>query len=243
MKKPKVELFYCTAEQYGGDKPHFWHVVDGREVNWIPEGMKPRVASTFHKLCREHQTPVFLAPSKLVTGLKFDGYKMAEGVYTTYEWNAKKRANVPVIQKAFNMEGDGVTIQIIFYMPSEPKKRFSYESIGIGHTTFTTAKGTRTFDRTGVEDSFYVHLYDGVAGVQAKIEGQLKRVGESRERIKGMIDIPGINWLTTPEGKEEITKKLKAGKCHEFRPSGFGTGNVLYHRSRPARTWDKRAAP
>jgi len=45
----------------------------------------------------------------------------------------------------------------------------------------------------------------------------------------------------TAEEKAEITKKLKAGKTHTFRPAGFGIGYTLHTRQRSR--WDDRAKP
>src|SRR6185436_17210137 len=46
-------------------------------------------------------------------------------------------------------------------------------SAGSGHTSFTTARGQFSFDRTGVEDSFYVESRDTAAEVSVKLAEQV----------------------------------------------------------------------
>jgi hypothetical protein len=121
---------------------------------------------------------------------------------------------------ALVLAGDGVTIRVVLDGLDDEW------SAGTGHTTFTTAKGERTFDRTGVEDSFYLSHDATVASVDAEVASQLQRVAESRARLLRSETVPGLPgaWSVTPERKAEIAAALKAGRRHDFRPAGFGTG-------------------
>lgn len=99
-----------------------------------------------------------------------------------------------------------------------------------GTTGFKTEKGYySTFDRIGVEDSFY--------GSDCKyplihelINEQFERIVKKRELLARVTTIPGLGWSVTPERKEAISQKLKAGKSETFLPSGFGTGKTISTR-------------
>lgn len=101
-----------------------------------------------------------------------------------------------------------------------------------GHTSFTTSKGQRTFDRTGVEDSFYVDAKDTVKSVNAKIAEQITRVAESRARLARSETVPGLpgDWSVTPERRAEVGSALRTGGYHNFTPSGFGIGYCVTTR-------------
>jgi hypothetical protein len=124
---------------------------------------------------------------------------------------------------AVEFTGDGVTVAIVMWDVD------SDWSVGSGHVTFTTALGRKTFDRRGVEDSFYVEAGDTAAEVAARIAERLKDVAESRARLSRSETVPGLpgKWSVTPERKAEIAAKLKDGREHEFRPSGFGQGVLI----------------
>jgi hypothetical protein len=122
----------------------------------------------------------------------------------------------------FTGHGGQTTIKIIV-------RRLDDEySAGDGHTTFTTSRGSFSFDRTGVEDSFYVYAKDTVAAVDERVREQVARVVSSRERHERSETVPMVGHVVTPERKAEIAATLKAGKGYDFRPAGFGTG---YHVS------------
>jgi hypothetical protein len=127
------------------------------------------------------------------------------------------------------MSGDGVTIAVVFHKSSLGPPA-SYSTKASGHTSFTTSKGTRTFDRTGVEDSFYLRPADTALDFLAVVTRQLEKVEESRKRIDASESIPGIPFMVTPESKAQITAALLSGKSHSFYPSGFGTGYVICAR-------------
>lgn len=53
------------------------------------------------------------------------------------------------------LESPDVSIEIVFTPQRDPYRKDGYD-LGSGHVTFKTSAGERTFDRYGVEDSFYV---------------------------------------------------------------------------------------
>lgn len=127
-------------------------------------------------------------------------------------------------RQALVLAGDGISIKIV---AGELDNEWA---VADGHTSFTTCKGERTFDRTGVEDSFYVKPTDTAAQVAATIAEQVQRVAESRERLARSETVPGLpgGWSLTPERKAEIAATLAAGRSHSFTPAGFGTGYNVY---------------
>jgi hypothetical protein len=115
-----------------------------------------------------------------------------------------------------------------------------------GHVTFTTKLGTRTFDRLGVDDSFYINPPEkGEPGIvessNTTILEQLERITKSRETMERSETVPQIGFTVTPERKAEVTRQLKAGKTFSFTSSGFGTGYLLM--TRPTSRYSERAKP
>lgn len=96
-----------------------------------------------------------------------------------------------------------------------------------GHTVFKTEKGGwATFDRRGVEDSFYLGSYgDSPADVSRVIQEQLVKIEASKETSKKMVTIPGFGYSVHQDQLESLKKKLASGQSHSFTPSGFGTGH------------------
>lgn len=109
---------------------------------------------------------------------------------------------------------------------------FHFEMGGSGSTKFKVADGsTRTFDRRGVESSFYWKAFD-YKGAETPVmsevfTAQLARIAKSREFFKSSVTIPQIGFAVSPDGLDKLKQTLK-GKGHQtFTPSGFGTGYIL----------------
>ena len=105
-----------------------------------------------------------------------------------------------------------------------------------GHTVFKGAKGWLSFDRRGIEDSFYLGNYgESPTDVSRVIQEQLVRIEEAKETSKKMVAIPGFGFSVHQDQLEALKKKLASGQSHSFTPSGFGTGHrVSTKRSRYA---------
>lgn len=100
-----------------------------------------------------------------------------------------------------------------------------------GHTCFKTDKFWSTFDRLGVEDSFYLGGYGEPCSDVAKvIAAQIERVARHHETSKKMVSIPGFGWKVHQDSLEDMKKKFKAGGSHRFTPSGFSTGHIVSAR-------------
>ncbi len=98
-----------------------------------------------------------------------------------------------------------------------------------GHTCYKNEAGSwLSFDRRGVEDSFYLGDYSpSVEELPTVIQEQLERIAKSKETSKKMLSIPGFGFRIHQDNLEAVKKKLQTGGSHSFTPSGFGTGHVL----------------
>jgi hypothetical protein len=119
-----------------------------------------------------------------------------------------------------------------------------------GTTNFKEDSSWYTFDRRGIEDSFYMEQYsaeevkskkkrgwydpecDTKNGGQAMLDIQIKRAKDRITEMIGMLTVPHYGHRITEERKEEIRKKILNGG-HTFAPSGMGTA---YHVSTKRRS-------
>lgn len=128
--------------------------------------------------------------------------------------------------KVITLEGDGITIKVNLNGSDEDY------FIGDGHVSFESSKGTRTFDRYGVEDSFYIENppkwantnkkpVDIVGETNATIRDFIDRkVPEARARIDSKETVPGLGLLVGDSQKKALLSKGTLS----LTPSGFGTG-------------------
>lgn len=75
----------------------------------------------------------------------------------------------------------------------------------------------------------------------ALLDGETARCVNSEVRSRTLKAVPGTGFSRQPEWFEKAAADLKAGRVVSLRPSGFGTGYVLY-TGRQRTTYDKRAA-
>ena len=243
MKQAELvkRAFHCTARHYD-DRPHLWVPVEDKEHGSYEQHVWSTAAqlqaNRNYRTCCEHHPPVTnITPEMLAVYLTVGGFQYQ---VTEEKWYGNSS---PIITPVLKLTGigpnEGITIELKFHSQTGEKVH-SYTDRASGHTSFTTAQGERTFDRTGVDDSFHVLLSDDVPDIRVKIEREVERVAASRARIANSIPVPQIGFLVTPQTKEEISAKLKQGKSHSFTPSGFGTGYCLYSRRQQSR-YDRRA--
>lgn len=124
-------------------------------------------------------------------------------------------------------EGEGMTI-ILRFFPGQDTPIC---------TTNYKAKGKEfTFDRYGVDDSFY---YEGLAKLPKQIDEQRERVKAQQARLANTeaFNLGPVSLMLSPEALQAIVTKLKEGKTHSYHPSGFGTGYYFSTnpRNRPSR--------
>lgn len=130
---------------------------------------------------------------------------------------------------------------IIYPEPIRPLSKYDrehpeWQSVAWGTTNFGSIlegrRIPRTFDRIGVESSFYFHRTDTVETVRAKFAEHLTRIATQRERSARSVTVPEIGYSITPATKAQHTAALKSGSSISFSPSGFGTGYTLTLASR-----------
>jgi len=158
----------------------------------------------------------FLVALSAPIGWKKEIYEHSDG------WNGKG-VKYPAVRFQ-PMIGD-IEINIVIRAPKET--RFS---IGDGHVYFDTAKGRMSFDRIGVDDSFYIDAEDTPASVALIFKEQLNRIEECRARLARSLTVPGLGYNLTPERLAEYQVVLKAGHSIRLAPSGFGIGHILSTR-------------
>ena len=134
--------------------------------------------------------------------------------------------------RLFIREGEGMNIVLKFY-PSyaEPSCETQY-----------MAKGkTFTFDRLGVEASFY---FEGVDKLPAEVTKQRQRVKEAQARLASTAEfnLGPVRLMLSPERLQQIVDTIKAGKTHTYMPSGFGTGYYFSIRSNIRNRFDRAQA-
>lgn len=124
--------------------------------------------------------------------------------------------------------GDFLTFVLL--KEDDTKLVFDHSAYGSGHTSFSVGGGWRSFDRTGVEDSFHHVDYNGRKldkyGLNALVNEQLKRIANRREYYKTAVTIPGLpgGYTIAPEGVVDLKNRLQQFGHISFTPPGFGTG-------------------
>jgi len=97
-----------------------------------------------------------------------------------------------------------------------------------GSTKYNSAQGWRTYDRYGVEDSFYLGKYgEPINEVDRVLNEEIQRAKKGIEESKSLIGVPQIPFMITEKSRVTYSEKLKSGKCISFTPSGFGIGYTL----------------
>jgi hypothetical protein len=137
-----------------------------------------------------------------------------------------------------------------FELVKENDTKIKFDLSGCGHTSFMVGDGWRSFDRTGVEDSFYhTKVYKGddrVIDLDTIIAEQLKRIAERREYYKSAVEVPGLpaKFTVAPDGVAGLKASIKNNGHLSFTPSGFGVGYCVTKRPQQGlRYGEVRAKP
>ena len=128
-------------------------------------------------------------------------------------------------------EGDGMEIIISFYSDAD-----------VGCETVYSAKGKRfTFDRLGVEASFY---FESVEKLPEQIAEQRELVKQAQTRLANTssFNLGPVTLMLTPERLQQIVDTIKSGKTHTYMPSGFGTGYYFSTKASIRSRWDRAQA-
>ena len=114
-----------------------------------------------------------------------------------------------------------------------------------GSTNFTYEGSSYSFDRRGIEDSFYMGgKHCKYKTLEEAAEAQVLRVIERKKAIKeegGYVCIPDTTISITNKRKNELIAQLKnTGVCSVY-PRGFGTGYTF--TTRRQNRWDNPCSP
>jgi hypothetical protein len=132
--------------------------------------------------------------------------------------------------------------QMVFTLASE-NVIIRFDQSGCGHTEYKFGAGWRTFDRRGIEDSFYhLPLYPGheIEPLDEIVTKQLTRVAEMIEYHKTAMPVPGLPFSVSPARLRVLKTDIANKGWVIFVPAGMGTG---YRVSRKVSTYSTRATP
>lgn len=102
----------------------------------------------------------------------------------------------------------------------------------IGHTGYGFGEKRYTFDRLGVEDSFYIDTFTKEA-ITSIFSEQIARVDASIKRLADLqangteLDFGPIRRTYMKKDLDNIITRLKSGLPWTWTPAGFGTGYVF----------------
>jgi len=108
--------------------------------------------------------------------------------------------------------GDGMRIEMTFsgkYVHCE--------------TRYKAAGSEFSFDRLGVEASFY---FESLDILRKQFQEQVERARKAQQRLASSTkcNLGPVTLFMTQEAIDNMIATLKAGKVHSYHPSGFGTG-------------------
>lgn len=130
----------------------------------------------------------------------------------------------------YQFQGDRV-----FVIKRADDVEFIFRPGGFGTTSFKVGDGWRTFDRRGVEDSFYWKPFSFEKGkkidFKALFAEHLERIEKRRDYHKTAITVPDIKFTVSPERLVTLKTELNKRGYISFHPSGFGTGYNILKRS------------
>lgn len=139
------------------------------------------------------------------------------------------------------VHGEYEPAELVYHLKSDTIE-IKLDQSGCGHTSFLHKGNWLSFDRRGIEDSFYhLPMWDGgdVPDVNVIITEQIERVAEYLKVADTFIQVPDLPFTVTPKRLAELKKQLGSNKSVSFMPSGFGTGYMVAPRKTDRR--DKRA--
>jgi hypothetical protein len=153
--------------------------------------------------------------------------KQSKGFPIPEDWETEWRQEEYVMR---NQTGD---IELVFH------------PWGGSTTRFKIGEHWRSFDRTGVSDSFYWMDHGAKRKVATDlreiIQEQLANVERSRTFHATALRVPMVGYSIAPTTLEEHKRKLASHGSIRFTPSGFGTGYDVVTR-KPKHNYNVRRA-
>lgn len=131
----------------------------------------------------------------------------------------------------FNHDRNASPDEFVIY--KEDDIEFVFRAGGSGTTKFRVKDGWRTFDRRGVEDSFYWKPWNKHSKIDFDdlLKRQFERIEQSRKYHETAIKVPDIGFTIAPESLKALKSQLLNKGYITFTPSGFGTGYNIVRRS------------
>jgi hypothetical protein len=166
--------------------------------------------------------------TKIMTKTAYDYRKQYEASERKNAAELKRMAPKFPVPEGFttewreNYDFSGTTV----FVMKKDDIEFIFRSGGPGTCKFKIGDGWRTFDRRGVDDSFYWKpLYKGhEVNLEETFEELFKRIAKSREFSLTAINVPEIGHSVSPERLTTLKGELNKKGSISFYPSGFGTG-------------------
>jgi hypothetical protein len=155
-----------------------------------------------------------------------------------------KKIKVPDGFSAAWVDDDWDRSHKVFVVKKEGEVELIFRPGCDGTTKFKAGGTWRSFDRRGVESSFYwAPLYDGDERPSADdlIAGELRRVADKVAYYETAVKVPDVGYTVSPDGVARLKKELKERGYLSFSPSGFGTGYRVL-KKRPAHSYGVRRA-
>jgi hypothetical protein len=138
--------------------------------------------------------------------------------------------------------------ELVFVLSNNAGIEIRFDQSGCGHTRFKIdGRGWLTFDRLGVEDSFYhLPMWQGDTNklsLNTIVEQQLARIEQNRLHELKAVTVPGIGFRVSPERADQLKIEIKERGHVTFMPSGFGTGYIVAKKPQQGcRFGEKRAS-
>lgn len=131
---------------------------------------------------------------------------------------------------------------IVYILRNQEDIELIFKQGGGGTTRYKGKEGWYSFDRTGVEDSFYWKPWNNeTVDLNVLVTNQIDRVAKKREYLRTAIRIPDVNYTVAPDGVDALKKQLRDKGIVVFTPSGFGIGYRLL-RKQPRHPFGTRRA-
>jgi hypothetical protein len=116
----------------------------------------------------------------------------------------------------------------------EIKMTFANDRNPYCSTIYKAHNTSFSFDRLGVEDSFY---FESLDKLYKQFNQQVDRVREAQQRLakSKRMNLGPVTLFMTQESIDAMVAKLKKGETYCYFPSGFGTGynfNIRFRKQR-----------
>jgi hypothetical protein len=108
-----------------------------------------------------------------------------------------------------------------------------------GDVHFTAGGKSYTYTHLGIDIDSFSYRQDSPEDPTEILQQQVKKVGESRLRLSGQVEVPGTHGIRVNKNEvQKIADEIRKGGTHTLAPVGFGIG---YELSAKPRKWGREA--